>query len=497
MKKNHFSLRRKAYALMSLAAGVLLFASCAQDGFDEESFDSGVYNTQLEAPSTDDIQITASADGTQQTISWPVVYGAGGYHAILTNTTAGEVLIDSVYDGTSFAVARVEDNNYELSLEVLGNEERNNTGCDPVIKTFNTFAAAFASIPSGTDLYEYFQNNPLPDLQESDLIYDLEPGGQYTMSGKVDFGAQNSMIRVIGDNNALITCSDGACFIFGNGFKMQNINIDNTDNTANGLFTMSDTPSESLSTEALGYKAAGANQNGYVMTKPVSLKNVNVKNLKKSLIYGNKTNWSLTNLIIENCIIQLDNDGSNGVINMYGASNGLIKSIQISNNTFYNLKENSSAYFLRYSNSSNAQPQKIFGTDQKATITFTHNTVANVFTGKDFANNLANTNLITTTMTDNIFYDVFRVYQFIQTNTIKTTTNNYIWWVKTSPQTNDTSRTDNNGNPLCTEADPGFPTMETLQALDFNAVNCGVNFTPTGTPLSGMAGDPRWLPAAE
>lgn len=80
MKKNHFSLRRKAYALMSLAAGVLLFASCAQDGFDEESFDSGVYNTQLEAPSTDDIQITASADGTQQTISWPVVYEIGRAH---------------------------------------------------------------------------------------------------------------------------------------------------------------------------------------------------------------------------------------------------------------------------------------------------------------------------------------------------------------------------------------------------------------------------------
>ncbi len=497
MKKTYFSLRRKAYSLMSLAAGVLLFASCAQDGFDEENFDSGVYNTQLEAPSIDDIQITASADGSKQTISWPVVYGAGGYHAILKNTTAGEIVVDSIYDGTSFAVDRIEDNNYELSLEVLGNEERNNKGCEPVIKTFNTFAVAFATIPSGSDLYEYFQNNPLPDLQENDLIYDLEPGGQYTMSGKIDFGAQNSMIRVIGDDNALITCSDGACFIFGNGFKMQNINIDNTDNTANGLFTMSDTPSESLSTEALGYKAAGANQNGYVMTNPVSLKNVNIKNLKKSLIYGNKTSWSLTNLIIENCIIQLDNDGSNGVINMYGASNGLIKSIQISNNTFYNLKENSSAYFLRYSNSSNAQPQKIFGNGQNATITFTHNTVANVFTGKDFANNLANTNLITTTMTDNIFYDVFRIYQFVQTNTVKTTTNNYIWWVKTSQQSNDITRTDNNGHPLCTNADPGFPAMESLRALDFNAVNCGANFTPSGTPLSGMAGDPRWLPAAE
>lgn len=206
---------------MSLAAGVLLFASCAQDGFDEENFDSGVYNTQLEAPSIDDIQITASADGSKQTISWPVVYGAGGYHAILKNTTAGEIVVDSIYDGTSFAVDRIEDNNYELSLEVLGNEERNNKGCEPVIKTFNTFAVAFATIPSGSDLYEYFQNNPLPDLQENDLIYDLEPGGQYTMSGKIDFGAQNSMIRVIGDDNALITCSDGACFIFGNGFKMQ------------------------------------------------------------------------------------------------------------------------------------------------------------------------------------------------------------------------------------------------------------------------------------
>ena len=85
-------------------------------------------------------------------------------------------MIDSVYDGTSFAVARVEDNNYELSLEVLGNEERNNTGCDPVIKTFNTFAVAFATIPSGSDLCEYFQNNPIPEGNEEELVYDLEEG---------------------------------------------------------------------------------------------------------------------------------------------------------------------------------------------------------------------------------------------------------------------------------------------------------------------------------
>ena len=125
----------------------------------------------------------------------------------------------------------------------------------------------------------------------------------------------------------------------------------------------------------------------------------------------------------------------------------------------------------------------------------THCTLANVFTGKDMANNLANTNLITTTMTDNIFYDVFRVYQFVQTNTVITTTNNSIWWVKTSPQSNYTSRTDSNGNPLCTEADPGFPTMEELSPLDFGAENAGADFTPSGIPADNRAGDPRWLPA--
>ncbi len=492
MEKKHFSLRRKAYVLMSLAAGVTLLASCAQDGFDDERFDGGVYNTQLQAPSVDDITVTASADGTKQTISWPVVYGAGGYHAVLTNTSSGELVKDTIIDGISFATDRIEDNYYELSLSVLDNEECNNKGSEPVLKAFNTFALAIGTIPTGSDLFTYFQENPLPELSEEAVVYDLEPKGQYTLSDKLDFGAQNVTLRTLGDN-ASITVSDGACFVLGNGLKLQNINIDNTGNTTTGLLLLSGEPSEALSTEALGYKAAGANQDGYVMTNPVTLKNVNVKNLQKSLVYGNKKNWSLTNLIIDGCIIQLDNESSNGVINLQGASNGLIRYLQVSNSTFFNLKENSSAYFLRYSNSSNAQPQKIFGTGSQASLTLQNNTFANVFTGKDFANNLANSNLITTTMTDNIFYDVFRVYQFVQTNTIRTTTNNYIWWVKTSKQNNDTSRTDSNGNPLCTEADPGFPAIETLTPLDFAAENCGADFTPSGTPQANNAGDPRWL----
>ena len=349
------------------------------------------------------------------------------------------------------------------------------------------------AVPTGTDLTTWYAENKASFEGEESVSVLLADGASYTMSGVIDVADKSVTFYTTGEN-ALITCADGAYFKFGNGLQMQNVNIDNTGNTANGLFVMSDEPSADLSTEALGYKAAGANQDGFVMTNPVVLDNVNVKNLQKSLIYGNKTNWSLTSLTIKNCVIQLDNgESSNGVINLSGASNGLIKELNVTNNTFYNLKENSGAYFLRYSNSSNAQPNKIFGTGQNATLSITHCTLANTFTGKDMANNLANTNLVTTIMTDNIFYDVFRVYQFVQTNTTRTTTNNYIWWVKTAKQDNDISRTDSDGNPLCTEADPGFPTMEELKELDFTAENFGADFTPTGTPAEKKAGDPRWL----
>lgn len=496
MNKKHLSLHCRTLSLLCLAGGALTVASCAQDGFTDEKFDGGVYNTQLEAPSVDDIKVTASTDGTMQTISWPVVYGAGGYHAVLTNTDAGTVVKDTIIDGISFATSRLEDTNYQVSLTVLGNEERGNTGTDAVIKTYNTFTASYGSIPNNTDLTEWFTSNPLPSDYDGDLAFDLEPNGTYTMSGVVDFSNKYVILRATG-NNATITCADGACFKFGNGIKLQNLNIDFTDNTANAVLLMSEKTEEftAQSTEALGYKAAGANQNGYVMLNPVTLKNVNVKNVKKSLIYGNKTPWSLTSLVIDGCMVQLDNESSMGVINMYQGSNGLIKDLVVKNSTFFNLKDNETGYFLRYANASNAQPQKIFGTGATAALTLSNNTFANCFNKKDFANNLPNTGAITTTLTNNIFYDVYRVYQIVQTNTVRTTTNNYVWWVVTSRQTNDITRTDSNGNPICTEADPGFAAPSTYTALDFSAANCGANFTPSGVPADNKAGDPRWLTA--
>ena len=84
-----------------------------------EQFGSGVRNSQLVAPSADQISVTPSTDGSQQIIAWPVVEGAGGYHAVLTNVDNGEVVKDTLIDGITFAAQRIEDTNYTLALSVL------------------------------------------------------------------------------------------------------------------------------------------------------------------------------------------------------------------------------------------------------------------------------------------------------------------------------------------------------------------------------------------
>ena len=133
MKKSFLSLRRKAYALMPIAAGVMLLASCAQDGFDDdERWQSDVRNTTLQSPTADNITIEASTDGSQTIITWPVVYGAGGYICSVYDVSnpdapvAVDAVADSLVDGTRLVVTRAEDTNYQFAITTAGNEELNN-----------------------------------------------------------------------------------------------------------------------------------------------------------------------------------------------------------------------------------------------------------------------------------------------------------------------------------------------------------------------------------
>jgi hypothetical protein len=153
MTTKQLSQHCRSLSLLCIAGGTLALASCVQDDLTGEKFGSNVRNAQLEAPSVDEITVTPSSDGSVQVFKWPVVEGAGGYHAILTNLDNNEIIKDTLIDNISFAASRSEDTNYQLSLAVLGNEKLNNKGTEAVNKLYNTFTPTFQTIPAGADLY--------------------------------------------------------------------------------------------------------------------------------------------------------------------------------------------------------------------------------------------------------------------------------------------------------------------------------------------------------
>lgn len=112
---------------------------------------------------------------------------------------------------------------------------------------------------------------------------------------------------------------------------------------------------------------------------------------------------------------------------------------------------------------------------------------------KDFANQLPNTNTLTTTVQYNIFYDCWRLYQAIQSQAKRYTDGNTIWGITKASEGNDTGgRTDSNGKPYATLEDPNFEGPIDL-SFDLAQPKGGVNFKPNGSVAVGnKAGDPRW-----
>ncbi len=347
MATKQLSLHCKTWAVLSLATGAVLMASCAQDGFDDEEFDSGVYNTQLEAPSADDIKITPSTDGAMQTISWPLVYGAGGYHAILTDTDNGEVVKDTLIDGVSFATKRAEDTNYKISLAVLDNKEKNNKGTEPVEKVFNTFTPSFQTIPAGTDLYQYFNDNAVPEDGTSKMLcYDLEPGAEYTLSGNVDFGNKQVTLRTTNaSNHAKLVFTGKVSFKTATMFSLKNLDID-ASQSLNPVVSLSDTPDEST-------KGTG---DYYIIKGAVTINGCNITGVNNNLVYDGNKKYCLESLVINNSNIKLTcssetSISGNAVVYFKG---GFANTLQVSNSTFWNAGDSDAKYFVQYNNSGRA-----------------------------------------------------------------------------------------------------------------------------------------------
>jgi hypothetical protein len=484
--------------LISLAICALL-ASCNQ-GFDnDESFSSGVSNSVLETPALDANCFTTltNSDGTESVkVTWPVVYGANGYSVNVSrvdNPASPEKIIgDSIVDGCSVTFLKEEDTKYRISVLALGGKD-GNTDSETGRYDYSTYLPA-TLIPEGTDIADYINSN-LPNSSSEEQVFELKGGAEYTMNSLANFKMNKVTLRGDKNSRAIIKVGENGGFMIHAGFKMKYINVDCTDMTAEGgilglgkLENAADSAMcASITTEALGYKALGTSvQDGYVIVDPVVIQDCNFKNVPKSLLYGNKKNWSLYDFRITGCIVQLNNAGSsNSVLHLQGASNGLIKNCTLRNNTFYNVQENSSAYFLRYSNSSNAQPKKIFGdSDQTGSYVIEHNTFCRTMTGKDFANNISTVSTISISCCYNIFEDVFRINKLIHNNYIKTVKGNTICGI-----TNGVDSTDK--EKYATEEVQGF--TDWSKELDLTATNGGVDFTPTGSVAKqNKSGDPRW-----
>ncbi len=506
--KNEESRTKRLRGIYACLSVVLFAASCETGVDDSEQFFSGVKNTRLESPAIGEqsFSVLTNPDGSESVkITWDVINGAGGYLLNVSCVSNPEdeavseaspmiVIQDSIVDGCSAVFPKIEDATYRISLLTKGNASLNNTdAAEAATYTYSALVPA-VTIPAGEDIAAYIRENLQDDSKEQGFA--LEAGKTYRLDGTADFGLNTVTLRSTDINASRPTVMVGpeGKIMTQGGLKIKFINFDCTECTQTGLLTLSDSPDPSISTESLGYKAAGANQDGFVINNPVLFQECNIRNLKKSLLYGNKKNWSLRDFRITDCIIQLDNDGSDSFINLNGASNGLIKKLTIENSTVYNLVKNESAYFIRYSNSSNANPKKIFGdNDDSATYLLSHNTFCKTFSNKDFGNNLPNTNTVTMNVEYNIFYDVYRLNKIFGSSTIKNTPGNTIWGVDSgTPSNDDTEKKDNAGNPYSTLEDPQFA-GPFLQAFDLAQEKGGVNFTPAGSyAASQKAGDPRW-----
>jgi len=503
-KKTNLLRPQQGWILSVLAAvGVALLGSCASGYESPDGFDVGVSNQQLVTP--DSVSFSLNSAGDEMTISWPLVMGALGYEVTITNVDDPEniTIVDKydhyMVDGCKIAVPVSEDSNYKLAIRVLGNPEYNNIdAAEATVYDFTTGVPSVMTIPSGSDIYEYMQANPLDSTTiDQEVAIDLEIGGEYTCSGPVNFYGQRLQFRGNKVNRPIVRMIDKGAFYSYSGLGVKYINFDFTESTAQSfLFFSADSLPDNIKSQNLGYtRRGGLINNVYIVQDEVYFRSCMFKNLPNAIIHDNEVSCAYWNFDMYDCIIQGNNSGSVGLICLQKAGR-MIKNTSIRSCTIYNIVDNSQAYFMRWSNSSNSNPEKTFGDVSSyyasQSITFMNTTFSKTYTGQKFVNNI-NSNYLTTTIENCIFYDVAQVRRVcIGTKTFRFN----FWYAYTNPDSQDMSQKDSYGTPFASQYDPKFQ-GDVLQPLDLTKENGGVNFTPGEYEIiANKGGDPRWLPSS-
>ncbi|MCR5151705.1 MAG: DUF4957 domain-containing protein [Prevotella sp.] len=342
MKKNHSLSRSYFIGLTLMGVGAMMVTSCAVDGFDDENFESPSGIT-LEVPTEEEIVITPSADGKTQSISWPVVLGAKGYQLTLIDESNPEApILDNVFvDGCSYKTDREEDVNYKLTFSVVDNPEKDNHGTgEVVVKSFSTFTPTYATIPAdaaGTDLNQYFAENPIPEqaLMEN-VNYDLEAGGQYYISAPLDFDGYHVTLRSNSKSNhaKVLFTAEGACIMTTApmGIKYIDFDVNNTLGGKNGVFGFS---KETTVASAASINPTLYKWEGPVIEQPIQIASCNFDNVDGYFFWDNKVKTCVMNLVIDNCVVHLTPSTAIKAGVIWTNKGGHINELSITNSTFY------------------------------------------------------------------------------------------------------------------------------------------------------------------
>ena len=340
---------RKICGVAFVALTSIFFHSCADAYTDKETFVSSVQNQVLQSPLSDSIRISKSTDGSTFSFTWPVVYGASGYSFTLYNVDDpnNPVVVgtaNDTIDGCSATRGREEETNYKIVLKTLGNATYKNKDAEKATeKVFSTSAPSFAVIPDGSDISEWFKNNPIPaDSINAELIYALVPGGTYTMTDAIDFGGQKVVVKggKIAHSKISMTGSN-SCFKTSNGFNLKFVDVDCSGSTAAALICLSPTPSSTL-------KVTG----GYSLIEdPLVLMDCNIDNLSGGIIYDNKVKYCVKTMLVNNCKMHLTSSKALSSTAHFYFNQGFINDLTVKKSTLWNTGESDAKYFVQYNNS--------------------------------------------------------------------------------------------------------------------------------------------------
>lgn len=479
---------------------IVLFVTSCTDGFiDKEIFTSSVKNSSLSSP--DSIVFTPSADGTTIGVSWPIVAGAGGYKVTLYNTTSGTVVgtANQVVDEDTIQRTFDSESNYKAVVRTMDNSTLNNVAKgDSTVGYYGQ--TVYATIPDGTDLYTYFQANPVPS-SSSTILYQLVPNGKYTMSGNVNFGLTTVKLRGDKTSHPTVTMSIGSTgsttsFITdGAGANFVRINFDCSALSGNGFISFDPTINS----------AATSSTWGVIDNSTISLVSCKVIGLAVPLLSDGGQKYALATFAISDCIIG-QNTATKNLLLGTTASNvvGFVKDLSFKNSTFYNTASSAAGYFLQEANGTYAT--KITNANWVGSaISLINCTLWNMCSAKKIMNFSGFNNLSgnSYTLKNNIFYDCsdkvsgYKISDPFGMNSTPSRTYNFnTYWITSGTATTATgsypgfpiaettivsSGYDNSGTAM--QTDPGLKSPSTL------------DFTVSGTSqINAQTGDPRWLP---